>query len=419
MSIETLKIQTHSVTNLPRDLLKIIGEYSTIPTTKKLLSWIDESKLDWKYLSENPNAIELLTKNQDKIDWKLLSLNPDAIELLKQNPDKINWKRLSRNPNAIELLTENPDKIDWSNLSANPNAIELLEENLEKVDFDILHSNSDAMDMILDFGMENDYELIWNWLCSNSHPMAIEHISMKIFEIQNKDITEYDCNGCNECSYCWCDDCNALYNEGCGCDLEIIEERRHDYLSDQWQNEIEDFQSSLDWEELSKNPSAIKLLREHDDLIDWEYLSANPNAMELLHQNPDKINWSNLSSNSNAIELLKRNPDKIDWCKFSLNPNIFEFNIEPELNEFVNLVDQSLYTVISDNKKIETVDKLEKAQTLLNSLKVDMLHKKMILSHLDKLGCDPDTLVNEPLSVIVEIYTRQLKILKNIGMFTV
>ena len=441
MSTETLKIQTHSITNLPRDLLRIIGEYSIIPTTKKLLSWIDESKLDWNQLSKNPNAIDLLTKNLDKIDWNQLSKNPSAIELLTKNQDKIDWKKLSRNPNAIDLLTKNLDKIDWSKLSANPsaidlltknldkidweqlsrnpNAIELLTENLDKIDFDILHSNSDAMDMIFDFGMENNYELNWFTLCSNSSQFAIEHIFKKIFEIQNKDITEYDCNGCNECDYCRCDNCNALYNEGCECDVETVEEQRQDYLSDQWQNEIEDFQDGLDWEELSKNPSAIDLLMQHEHRIDWEYLSSNSNAIELLKQNQDKIDWSNLSLNPNAIELLQQNQDKIDWSNLSSNPNIFEFDIERELNEFVDFVDQSLYTVISDNKKIETFDTLEKAQTLLNSLKVDALHKKMILGHLNKLGSDSDILINEPLSIIVEIYTRQLKILKNIGMFTV
>jgi hypothetical protein len=39
-------------------------------------------------LSKNPNAIELLKKNQDKINWNFLSLNPNAIEILKKNKIK-------------------------------------------------------------------------------------------------------------------------------------------------------------------------------------------------------------------------------------------------------------------------------------------------------------------------------------------
>ena len=57
----------------------------------KLLDWIDVNQIDYKFLSFNPNAIELLKANPDKIDYKFLSFNPNAIELLKANPDKIDW----------------------------------------------------------------------------------------------------------------------------------------------------------------------------------------------------------------------------------------------------------------------------------------------------------------------------------------
>ena len=40
----------------------------------------------------------------DKIDWRWLSLNPNAIYILEKNVDKIIWIMLSRNKNAIHLL---------------------------------------------------------------------------------------------------------------------------------------------------------------------------------------------------------------------------------------------------------------------------------------------------------------------------
>jgi hypothetical protein len=70
----------------------------------KLRDWIDYDKLNWKILSSNPNAIELLEKNKNKIEYYCLSLNPNAIDLLKKNQENINWNRLSFNANAIELL---------------------------------------------------------------------------------------------------------------------------------------------------------------------------------------------------------------------------------------------------------------------------------------------------------------------------
>jgi len=92
-------------------------------------------------LSKNPNAIEILKKNQDKIDWNQLSENLNAIELLKENPDKIDWDELSGNLNAIELLKQNPDKIDWDELSGNLNAIELLKENQNKINWYVFSLN--------------------------------------------------------------------------------------------------------------------------------------------------------------------------------------------------------------------------------------------------------------------------------------
>jgi hypothetical protein len=64
--------------------------------------------------------MELIEENEDKINWNYLSKNPNAIELLKKNKDKINWVELSTNPNAMSLLKANKDKINWYYISRNP-----------------------------------------------------------------------------------------------------------------------------------------------------------------------------------------------------------------------------------------------------------------------------------------------------------
>jgi len=38
-------------------------------------------KISWDYLSLNPNAIPILSKNMDKIYWPFLSKNPSIFEL--------------------------------------------------------------------------------------------------------------------------------------------------------------------------------------------------------------------------------------------------------------------------------------------------------------------------------------------------
>ena len=41
-------------------------------------------------------------------------------ELPKDNPDKINWRQLSANTAALQLLKDNQNKINWYWLSSNP-----------------------------------------------------------------------------------------------------------------------------------------------------------------------------------------------------------------------------------------------------------------------------------------------------------
>ncbi len=87
----------------------------------KLRSWIDMDKVDWYWLSSNPNAIHLIEQNLDKVDWDELSRNPNTIHLIERNLDKVDWKWLSGNPNAIHILEKNMDKVDWDMIFRNPN----------------------------------------------------------------------------------------------------------------------------------------------------------------------------------------------------------------------------------------------------------------------------------------------------------
>ena len=64
----------------------------------------DDDKVNWCFLSGNPNAIHILEKNLHRVDWWYLSENPNAIHILEKNLDKVNWKELSSNPNALHLL---------------------------------------------------------------------------------------------------------------------------------------------------------------------------------------------------------------------------------------------------------------------------------------------------------------------------
>ena len=205
--------------------------------SKKELENLDQSKkIDWKLLSENPNAIELLKENIKKINWNSLSKNPNAIELIKANLSKINWDLLSGNPNAIELLEAKPTKINWFMLSKNPNAIELLKENFNEIKWDKLSSNPNALELLKQYYDNID----WDYLSSNTDKEAIELLKRNIDKINWE---------------------NLSINPSA---IEILKAN----------------QSKIDWRELSQNPNAIELLRKNPNKIDWKWLTTNPSIYE-------------------------------------------------------------------------------------------------------------------------------------------
>ena len=90
--------------------------------------WVkkNEDKIDWGYLSANPNITWDIVKNNTDKHWKWcwLSANPNITwNIVENNPDKDwDWYWLSANPNITwDILINNPDKDwDWRGISQNP-----------------------------------------------------------------------------------------------------------------------------------------------------------------------------------------------------------------------------------------------------------------------------------------------------------
>ena len=181
------------ITNLPKEIRSTILEKfaEILPTKYVLLDWIDKDKLNWRNVSLNPNAIDLLKENPDEIDWDFLSRNPNAIDLLKNNQDKVNWSKLSSNHNAIDLLENNQDKVNWSKLSSNHNAIDLIKKQIEyenslttekyndlyfedKINWYNLSKNPNAIELLTN----NQDKIYWKYLSEN--PNAINLIKERI-----------------------------------------------------------------------------------------------------------------------------------------------------------------------------------------------------------------------------------------------
>ena len=358
-----------TLNKLPNDLkTQIVEKYmSLFPTKYVLKDFMSLEKINWSWLSQNPNAIDLLQEKmnnenkleqevlnklpyKDKISWEYLSQNPNAIELLEEKINrenrmskeyldnlepinKIDWGLLSKNPNAIELLKANPDKIKWDRLSENPSdkAIELLKANPTKIDWHFLsrNPNPEAIELL----KENPYQIEWSELSANPNPDAIELLQEKMN---------------NE---------NKLGQE-------VLNKLR--------------FKDKIDWFYLSKNPNAIDMLKENPDKIDWDRLSQNPNAIGLLKANINKINWLFLCSNVNpeAIKLIRKrlkylrnlsddeyydydlsDSEFLDWERISENPAAIELleekiNEEKNMPELDNRYDKISWALLSANPAI-------------------------------------------------------------------
>ena len=118
----------------------------------------------------------MLKANFDKINWRNLSYNPTAIDLLEQWPDKINWESLSQNPAAIDLLERWPDKIYWCGISSNSKAIHLLRANPNKIWWSCISKNSAAIDILC----KNPDKINWEGLSQN--PSIFVLAKQSIFE---------------------------------------------------------------------------------------------------------------------------------------------------------------------------------------------------------------------------------------------
>lgn len=314
----------------------------------RLLSWIDENNLSLEYLleNENPQVLSIIKKRKDELGdltnnyMRFFSEKEWAFDFLLRNQKFINWAGLNENtnPRAIDfLINKNKSKIDFNTLSSNesPKAIEYLRT-------------------------KKPNEINFCYMCDNKSPEAME-ILKQIIEIYPDDKR-----------ICW----DSLSSNPYA--IKILKQ----------------YQDKIHWDELSRNPSpeAIEFLKDNQDKIvidgicanknpkamqiiienlsdpiffnklNWEELSLNPAAIKLLKDHPDLIDWVSLSENPAAIELLEQNQDKIDWEMLSKNPGIFEYDYAKMENTTRGIKQEMIAYKYHPAKEQELIDKLEEKE---------------------------------------------------------
>ena len=261
---------------------------------KVLENYVDlsQSTIKEKKIAKRLPIIKLLTDLPVELIQAITTkfeslLKIKLVEWIKVS-EILKYAELSSNPNAIELLSlkENIKYIDYKNLSKNINPEALLliknkiieEKKLSNTQFEKLKNKI-------------------NWYDLSQNPIAVEILELKKYE--------------NDISW------EAICNNSNPKVLKLI------------QKKIKEDPDELDWEELSSNSIAIKLLKKNPDDIDYSGLSANSSdeAIQLLKKKPNKIDLDMLSANTNPIALkllqkiLELEPEKLkDWTNLSKNP---------------------------------------------------------------------------------------------------
>jgi hypothetical protein len=174
------------------------------------------------------------------------------------------------------------------------------------------------------------------------------------------------------------------------------------------------YKEKIHWDELSKNPNAIELIKSNLNLINWVYLSKNPCAYDILMENKDKIDWYYFSENPSkeVIDYLEKNPDKIRF-------NMLNYNIIDEaiilLNKYPDKINWEFLSSNPSNEAIKILkknpDKINQYQLCYNKNPeaIKLLDNKMI--NLSALATNPnaidlirDNIENIPLISYLYLY---------------
>jgi hypothetical protein len=274
-------------------------------------------------------------------------------------------KLLFKNKNALYFLMENNINIDyyWMSSNTNPVAIELLKEEIKvnpdaRIKWIELSRNPKAIKIL----KANRDKIVWPYLCFNTNPEA-----MKLIEEEIKINPEHI-------------NFENLANNETPEAMKLIEDNLFIKNSIYNTNSIYSREWNRFWQALSRNSKAIKILKANSEKIDWCELCGNQSteAIKLLEEKmmtePDIINWNILSGNPNqrAFAILEANPTKINWPRLSNNSNPKAIEILEKRMEFESKFSDYAY------ENLSTSDKINWNEVSKNPNAIKLLKKRII-----------------------------------------
>lgn len=311
---------------------------------KVLYDWIDINELIWSNLSINPNAVDMFYGNEDRICFRRVVHMKEAIKFIEQNLDCLTdheWSELNMNPAAIEILKKNNHRINLYELSGNPNGIDIIQYFIDKsslysykLDIYKLYTNPSAIDIInTHFTISgedniNEFSIIGDiyleMLLRNPRMMEINIIKNNLDYLLDLNI-----------------DISGLY-ENPNESLKHIMLQNVDKAVKQ--SNFEALSSCIYVKEIyidilkifDNEGNLIDFEKEH--MVDWQCISKNKHAIKIIEKNLNKIEWRWLCTNENAIHIIENNQNKINWSLLSRNKGIFKDSYEPYM-KYLDIID--------------------------------------------------------------------------------
>ena len=314
---------------------------------KVLENYVDlsQSTIKEKKIAKRLPIIKLLTDLPVELIQSITNKFESLLKIKLRDWIKVSeilkYAELSSNPNAIDLL-RSPDNIkyiNYNNLSKNinPEALLLIKNKIieekklsraqyeklkNKISWYDLSENKIAVEILEDKKYKND--ISWEAICNNPNPKVLKLIEKKIKE--DPDEFEWEELSTNPIAI------KLLKKYPNDIDYSGLSANSSDEAIQLLQKKLQKNPNEIDLAMLSANtnPKALKLLKKilelnPEKLTDWSNLSKNPlpEAIEILKDNFTKIEWVWLSCNSSdeAIQLLKDNYDEINWNMLSANTN--------------------------------------------------------------------------------------------------
>jgi hypothetical protein len=310
-------------------------------------------KINFDSLSANENAVHILSRFTPKINWRRICDNKNAMHLLESytknftmNQHKLDWYFLSRNPNALDAFDGNFDRLHMREVCGNPNpkVFDLLDKWLQvktnntkykkqinSISWATLSYREDAISFLEKYSSNYNPHLIFN-ICSN--PGAIP-LLMKLTKKLTKNVDKihwFALSANPHAARCTATNAIPIFEQ-------LVESNSP--LCDK-----------IHLGGLANNPNGIKLLdrltdgftknidtlcSSQSDKLYLDYLCANPNAIHIvekltngLTKKLDERCWCNLCENPNAVSLIlehaKTKPEDIEWVFLSQNESIVEFD---------------------------------------------------------------------------------------------